>query len=243
MLLLCLSMVWAKGTQSFVYKVLQNGEQVGHRNVVITYLPSSKKQPEGATKVEIDSDVTLSVAGRSVRYQQKGVGVFSKRRSNFVVSNNVDGMLTELQGKRSISGLWTVHSIYEGSFSKLEYSPLQVKNTSMELFIPEQKMENDAFDCMIIDGTEVLIQNSVWKKSNYRNYSGINNLEIEKNLEIEIENNNINSVWNKDGYLLGANVNILGMKFSMILQDIPKERFFGDINEKNDFQGIQEEEL
>ena len=68
MLLLCLSMVWAKGAQSFVYKVLQNGEQVGHRNVVITYLPSSKKQPDGATQVEIESDITLSIAGQAVRY-------------------------------------------------------------------------------------------------------------------------------------------------------------------------------
>ena len=243
MLLLCMSMVWAKGAQSFVYKVLQNGEQVGHRNVVITYLPSSKKQPDGATKVEIDSDITLSIAGRSVRYQQKGVGVFSKRRSNFVVSNNVDGMLTEFQGKRSISGLWSVHSIYEGSFTRLEYSPLQVQETSMELFIPEQKMENDSFDCMMIDGTEILIQNSVWKESRKGGFSEIKKDDIEKNLEVVIENNDINSVWNKDGYLLGANVNILGMKFSMILEDIPKERYFGDINEKNDFQGIQEEEL
>ena len=243
MLLLCLSMVWAKGAQSFVYKVLQNGEQVGQRNVVITYLPSSKKQPDGATKVEIDSDVTLNIAGRSVRYQQKGVGVFSKRRSNFVVSNHVDGMLTEFQGKRSSSGLWTVHSIYDGSFTKLEYSPLQVQNTSMELFIPEQKMENDPFDCMIVDGTEILIKNSVWESRSSRDFSNVNKTEIEQNLTISVENNNINSVWNKDGYLLGANISILGMEFSMILEDIPKERYFGDVHEKNDFQGIQEEEL
>ena len=243
MLLLCLSMVWAKGMQSFVYKVLQNGAQVGHRNVVITYLPSTKKQPDGATKVEIESDVTLNIAGRSVRYQQKGIGVFSKRRSNFVVSNNVDGMLTEFQGRRSISGLWTVHSIYEGSFTKLEYSPLQVQDISMELFIPDQKMENDPFDCMIIDGTEIIVQNSVWKKINPQGFLGIDKDNIEESLGILVGIDNINSVWNKDGYLLGANINILGMRFSMILEDIPKERYFGDVNEKNDFQGIQEEEL
>ena len=243
MLLLCLSMVWAKGAQSFVYKVLQNGEQVGHRNVVITYLPSSKKQPDGATQVEIESDITLSIAGQAVRYQQKGIGVFSKRRSNFVVSNNVDGMLTEFQGKRSKSGLWTVYSIYDGSFTKLEYSPLQVQDTSMEIFIPEQKIENDPFDCMIVDGTEVLVQNSVWKESRGGDFGFVNKSDIERNLEVMVDSNNINSVWNKDGYLLGAKVNILGMKFSMILQDIPKERYFGDVNEKNDFQGIQEEEL
>lgn len=243
MLLLCLSMVWAKGVQSFVYKVLQNGEQVGHRNVVITYLPSSKKQPDGATKVEIDSDVTLNIAGRSVLYQQKGVGVFSKRRSNFVVSNSVDGMLTEFQGKRSRSGLWTVYSIYEGSLTTLEYSPLQVQDTSMELFIPEQKMDNDPFDCMIVDGSEIIIQNSVWKDSKIQEFHNVRRSEIEKNLVLLVENNNINSVWDKDGYLLGANVNIFGMRFSMILEDIPKERYFGDVSEKNDFQGIQEEEL
>ena len=243
MLLLCLSMAWAKGAQSFVYKVLQNGEQVGQRNVVITYLPSSKKQPDGATQVEIDSNVTLNIAGRSVRYQQKGIGVFSKRRSNFVVSNNVDGMLTEIQGKRSISGLWTVYSIYEGSFTKLEYSPLQVQETSMELFIPDQKIESDPFDCMIVDGTEIVIQNSVWKKSKKKSFAGVDKNRIENNLNVVIENNNINSVWSKDGYLLGANVNILGMRFSMILENIPKERYFGDVNEKNAFQGIQEEEL
>ena len=70
-----------------------------------------------------------------------------------------------------------------------------------------------------------------------------NKTEIEQNLTINVEDNNINSVWNKDGYLLGANISILGMEFSMILEDIPKERYFGDVHEKNDFQGIQEEEL
>ena len=183
MLLLCLSMVWAKESQSFVYKVLQNGEKVGHRNVVVTYLPSSKKQPDGATKVEINSEVTLNIAGRSVRYQQKGVGVFSKRRSNFVVSNNVDGMLTEFQGTRSNSGMWTVYSIYDGSFTKLEYSPLQVQDTSMELFIPDQKMENDSFDCMIIDGTKLFIQNSVWKRSKSDYFENVRESEIDQKLE------------------------------------------------------------
>ena len=104
-------------------------------------------------------------------------------------------------------------------------------------------MENDPFDCMIVDGTEIIVQNSVWKKSRVKEFDDIKKSEIEENLEILIENNNINSVWNKDGYLLGANVNILGMRFSMLLEDIPKERYFGDVNEKNDFQGIQEEEL
>ena len=89
----------------------------------------------------------------------------------------------------------------------------------------------------------MLVQNSVWKDSKGGDFGFVNKSEIERNLEVMVDNNNINSVWNKDGYLLGAKVNILGMKFSMILQDIPKERYFGDVNEKNDFQGIQEEEL
>ena len=119
-----------------------------------------------------------------------------------------------------------------------------IKKRSFSLNISHtRKIENDPFDCMIVDGTEILVQNSVWRSSKNSNFDFVEKKEIEKNLEVVVENNNINSVWNKDGYLLGANVNILGMKFSMILQDIPKERYFGDVNEKNDFQGIQEEEL
>ena len=243
MLLFCLSMAWAKGVQSFVYKVLQNGTEVGHRNVVITSLPPSEQQPDGAKKVEVNSDLTLNIAGRSIRYQQKGIGVFSKRRSNFVVSNNIDGMLTEFQGRRSISGLWTVYSIYDGSFTKLEYSPLQVKDTSMELFIPKQKMTNDRFDCMIVDGSEILVQNTVWKDGVSGLRHVVDDSRVESKLSVSVSNNNINTVWDKDGYLLGADVDILGMKFSIILENLPKERYFGDIREKNDFQGIQEQEL
>lgn len=243
MLFLCLSMVWAKGVQSFVYKVLQNGAEVGHRNITITYLPPSNQQPDGATQIEMNSDLTLNIAGRSIRYEQKGIGVFSKRRSNFVVSNNVDGMLTEFQGRRSLSGVWTVHSIYEGSFTKLEYSPLQVQNTSMDLFIPKPKMEHDPFDCMMIDGTEILLQNTVWKEGVFFINKEIDKLNVEEKLTISVDNNNINTVWSKEGYLLGADVRILGMNFSIILENTPKERFFGEVQEKNDFQGIQEQEL
>jgi hypothetical protein len=236
-------MAWAESVQNFVYKVTQNGAEIGHRNVVITYVPSSEKRPGGAKKIEISSDLTLSIGGKSIRYQQKGVGQFSKRRSNFVVSNEVDGVLTEVQGRRSVSGVWTIHTIYDGSFQKKEYSPLQVQNTSLELFLPNQWTENDVLDCLIVDGSETFVVNSVWDKGFSIKEIEMGNEMIEKKLSIKVEKYHPNTVWSKEGYLLGANVALFGKEFLMLLEELPKEVYYGDVKEQNDFSGIQEQDL
>jgi hypothetical protein len=236
-------MAWAESVQSFVYKVLQNGTEIGRRNVVITYVPSSEIRPDGAQKIEISSDLTLSIGGKSIRYQQKGVGQFSKRRSNFVVSNDVDGALTEIQGKRSQEGVWTIHTIYDGSFQRIEYSPLQVQNTSMELFLPNHRVENDSLDCLIVDGSDLFVVNSVWNKGFDIKNKRILKDKIETKLVFRYDKHNTNSVWSKEGYLLGANVVIFGKEYTLVLEEFPEEIYYGDIKEENDFSGIQEQEL
>ena len=243
MLLLCLSMAWAESVQNFVYKVMQNGAEIGRRNVVITYVPSSKNRPGGAKKIEISSDITLSLGGKSIRYQQKGVGQFSKRRSNFVVSNEVDGVLTEVQGRRSVSGVWTIHTIYDGSFQKMEYSPLMVQSTSFELFLPHHWAENDPLDCLIVDGSETFVVNGVWSKGNGVQIEGLIEEEIETKLSTKVASYLPNGVWNKEGYLLGAQIVLFGKDFSLLLENLPKEIYYGDVKEQNDFSGIQEQEL
>ena len=240
---LFLSTAWAESQQNFVYKVLQNGVEVGRRSVVITYIPSSKLMPEGAQKVEISSDISFDLAGKSIRYKQKGVGQFSKRRSHFVVSNQVDDLLTEFQGKQDSKGVWKVFTIQNGSFEEQQFSPLQAQNTSFDFFLPREHIDKEPLDCIVIDGKDLMLQNTVWKKEDKYNFPEISTDKIENASSIKTKNIDINSVWDKDGNLLGAKIIVMGTEFSILLEQPPQERYFGDIREENDFSGIQEQEL
>ena len=243
MLCLFLSMAWAETVQIFVYKVMQNNVEVGRRNIVITDIPSSILMPDGAKKIEITSDISFRIGGSDIRYQQKGVGQFSLRKANFVISNQLNNEITEFQGKRDSNGSWTVFTIREGSVQKQQFSPLQVQYSSFELFLPKVRRVQDSFAYFFVDTEETLVKNSVWSDSNIRSFTGLESSAIENSLQVHLPEFDINTVWNKDGILLGANIFAFGTELSLVLEELPKEIYFGEIGEKNDFSGIQEQEL
>ena len=76
-------------TQELVYKVSQNGIDIGKRTIQITYLPTSKASPWGGKKIDFHTEIQPNIAGSVIQYQQRGVAQFSPDRSSFVVSNQI----------------------------------------------------------------------------------------------------------------------------------------------------------
>ena len=243
MWILGFAIAWAENVQEFVYTISQNGMEIGQRNVAITYMPKSNSIPHAYKKVEISSDCTLNIAGKAIRYQQKGVGQFSPTRSNFVISNQIEDTVVEFQGKRDKSGNWTVFTINKGSSKKTIYSPLEVNITSIEMFLPRVWLEEDRLDLLLVDTDQLILQNSVWKEAKKR----VNGIPLQDHIEQSNTTSTkdvlMNDVRDKDGILLFTNIQALGTELSLSLQSLPNEMFFGEIKEDNNFSGIEEQEL
>ena len=243
MWLLGLTMLWAEERQELVYTISQNGKEIGQRNVVITYFPPSKSTSTAYKKVEFFSDCTLNIAGKSVRYQQKGLGQFSATRSNFVISNQIDGRTIEKQGKRDLNGNWTVFNIEEGKVTKEKYTSMEVYLTSIEMFIPKIWMDGDRLDVLIIEGEDSIVQNTVWNSEKVKIGDEKIKDYIEQSNTASTNDLSISDVRDKDGILLFTSVQALGTDISFALRSIPKDINYGELREENTFSGIEEQEL
>ena len=160
----CYSVSLAEVSQELVYQVLQKGVEVGKRTVEITYLPSSKSSPWGGKKIDFHSDIQLNIAGMDVHYVQRGAALFSSNRSSFVVSNQINEDLIEMQGQRSSAGKWIVYSISNGTTNTVEYPSSQAQDISIEMFGVENWMEGDPLSILFVDGTELYNINTVWSE-------------------------------------------------------------------------------
>ena len=243
MWLLGFTMLWAEERQELVYTISQNGREIGQRNVVITYFPPSKSVPTAYKKVEVSSDCTLNIAGKSVRYQQKGLGQFSAIRSNFVISNQIDDRTIEKQGKRDINGNWTVFNIQEGKVLKEKYTSMEVYLTSIEMFIPKIWMDGDRLDVLILEGEYSLVQNTVWKEGKVKISDKKIKDHIEQSNTASTNDVSISDVRDKDGVLLFSSIQALGTDISFSLTSMPKDINYGELKEENTFSGIEEQEL
>ena len=181
-------------TQELVYKVSQNGMDIGKRTVQITYLPTSKASPWGGKKIDFHTEIQPNIAGSIIQYQQRGVAQFSPDRSSFVVSNQIAQDLVEIQGRRTASGSWKVHSIHNGIAKKVEFSGTEVRDISIELFGMGSWLEDDPLDLLVVDGIDMYKINTVWKDNDKNSIPKNYIREAEQSIYFVEDNTTINAV-------------------------------------------------
>ena len=230
-------------TQELAYKVSQNGTEIGERKIQITYLPTSKRTPWGGKKIDFHTKLSLNIAGNPIHYEQRGAAQFSPDRASFVVSNQINQDLVELQGRRISSGTWIVHSIHNGVAKKVEFPGTEVKDISIEMFGMENWMEADPLHLLVIDSVDMYKVNGVWNEDKSIDYPVKHRDQAERSLSFYNDGVHINTVYNKDGILLYGNVQIQGVQLEVSLTTDIKELSFGDVLIPSGFEGINEKDL
>ena len=237
------SLSWADVTQELLYKVSQNGTEVGQRTVQITYIPVSEKDPMGGKKIEFQSKIRFSVAGIPIDYAQNGVAYFSSGRSSFVVSNQINETLVEYQGKKTSAGGWSVFIIGEGRAQKVDVPLAKAHNLSVEMFGVKSWYEDDFMDLLLIDGGELYSLNGVCKY-NEKISNPTNNLEkVDRKMSVTDGEFKVNSVYTEDDILLSGNISIHGVEVRLELATELKDLYFGEVKAPGGFDGIKEKDL
>ena len=243
LIIFCYSVSLADVTQELVYDISQNGSKIGERKVQITYLPTSKASPWGGKKIDFHTEIDIDVAGLPIRYEQRGAAQFSPDRASFVVSNQVNQDLIELQGRRISSGTWIVHSIHNGIAQKLEFPATEVRDISIEIFGMENWMEDDPLNLLVVDGVDLYKINSVWKENKSISYPAKHNKQAERMLGMNDGSVAMNTVYNKDGILLYGSIQIQGVQLEVSLSTEIKDLSFGEVLIPPGFEGITEKDL
>ena len=243
LLFLSNSLSWADVTQELLYKVSQDGADIGQRTVQITYIPASSTEPMGGKKIEFQSDMTLSIAGISIKYAQKGMAYFSSNRSSFVVSNQINGELVEFQGKKTAAGGWSVYVIKKGTAQKIDIPISRANNLSIEMFGAQSWYEDDFMDVLLIDGRDLFNVNSVCKDGVGVKEPILNRERVDRKISIKDKEFYINSVYTKEDILLYSDVSIQGVQFQLNLKTDLEDLYFGEIKSPGEFSGIEEKDL
>ena len=228
--------------QSLVYDLTLAGEPVGSRTVKIRYVAPTNNN-RGAREIDSFTEINMSVAGKTVEYQQHATARFTDSKTRFVSVVSVNGKTYELQGKSRSNQSWVVHEILPSGVLKQEYSAYDVQGISLALFDPGQANRWSEGHQAFYQVETGDVWSGEWHSEKETSISNNGEPVFGRELRYHSGKGDVLASWSSEGIMMDWQLKIMGVTLDAALRNLPANPDFGEVNLQKSFQGVEEESL
>ena len=228
-------------TQELRYTLASNGQEVGHRDLKIRFLPGEYGEKRF---IESWTEFQLPIARRSFHYKQRLSGLSKGRPMGFSASMSEDGHLREVQVVHQPER-WMVTHAELGRSWVLPVDSENFDATSITLVDPGSLgFLNDRTSLRVLSAeTGQVVEGRLVAKGTQAIQIAGESVDAQHYLW-ELESGSVALAYNESGYLLRYTLEIAGQELTATLDTLPAERSYEEDMPMMLFtEDIQEEAL
>lgn len=216
--------------QKLVYDLTIDDKAVGRRVVTVRYVPPDDVLPEETRIIESWEEVDARVKGVDVKMRTRITARSSESASSYVASQDLNGKVQEVQGRRGTDGKWTVTILGDGKVSTWEYRRSEVDLTTMDLLDPERPaaLHDNATARVLVAEAGIIMDGLVRDLDEAKLKVAGQQVPVHR-WDWAPSAGRVELSWSLDGLLVGYEAAFMGATLRARVQKVPEPRTFGEI--------------